>query len=166
MAMVDMYDPLPEPEVVTLGLAELIVRGVSLEEIDEDFAELAAMEIAALVNERLPTIIRSDSGFFTSGYVVSLETLTLELDSIFEGSIVARFKMIGAAVITSYGLVASYPAFKDAVPILTNDIGLVLQYVIDNAPRPEPYKPHPKEYRLYFRNEDEIDSEIFKNRGY
>ena len=104
MAMVEMYDPLPEPEIVTLWHAEIIFRGVSLEEIDEDFAEFAAMEIAALVNERLPTIIRSDSSFFTSGYVVSLETLTLELDRIFEGSIVARFKMIGPAVITSYGL--------------------------------------------------------------
>ena len=108
MVMVEMYEPQPEPEVITLGRAEIVFKGVSLEEIGEDFAELVAMEVAALINERLTTVIGSDTGFATSGYEVSLETLTLELEGVFEGSIVARFKMIGAAVITSYGLVASY----------------------------------------------------------
>lgn len=166
MAMVEMYGLQPEPEVITLGHAEVIFKGVSLEEIDEDLAELFAMEFAALINERLATVIDNDTGFAASGYEVSLETLTLELEAVFEGSIVGRFKMIGAAMITSYGLVASYPSFKEAVPILTNDIGLVIQYVIDNAPKPEPYRPHPKEFNLYFRSEDEIESEIFEKKGF
>ena len=166
MVMVEMYEPQPEPEVITLGRAEIVFKGVSLEEIGEDFAELVAMEVAALINERLTTVIGSDTGFATSGYEVSLETLTLELEGVFEGSIVARFKMIGAAVITSYGLVASYPSFKEAIPILSNDIDLVIQYVIDNAPEPEPSKPHPEAFHLYFRTEDEIESEIIDKRGF
>jgi hypothetical protein len=166
MAMVEMYEPKPEPEVITLGHAEIIFKGVSLEKIGEDLAELVAMEIAALINERLATVIGSDTGFATSEYEVSLETLTLELEGVFEGSIFARFKMIGAAMITSYGLIASYPSLKEAIPILTNDIGLVIQYLIDNAPKPEPYRPQPREFNLYFRSEDEMESEILEKKGF
>lgn len=160
MAMVEMFEPEPETETLTLGFVEVLFEGPSLKDLGADLAELIAREVAANINERLSGAISSNAGFSTSGYDVSIETITLEFDSVFEGSVVGKYALVATVVFGTYGAIATYPQFKEGLGVLTEDIGSAVEYVIQHKPEPIEDRPDPTRYQVYFRDEKELVLDI------
>lgn len=160
MAMMEMMEPEPEAETLTLGYAEVVYTGVSLAEVGDAYAEQASREIAEKINDALHAVLDAGLGFSISGYDVALEGLTLDFSDVRAGSIIARFKMVGTVLVTSYTLIAGYPSFKEAVPMIAEDVGKAIQYILDRDPDPDRRALNPEHFTLYFRDEDELLLEI------
>ncbi len=102
--------------------------------------------------------------FTLADQVVSLNHLHLEIDSYAPGSIIAKLKIIGTAVVTTYGLVASYPSFKDGMAMLQEDLNKALQHVIEHAPEDLPDAPWPDHVHIHLRDEEDLLVQV-RNAG-
>lgn len=160
MAMVEMFEPEPETETLNLGFVEIIFEGPSLDELGEDFAELIARELAANINERLSGAVSPNAGFSTSGYDVSVEAVTLEFDSVFQGSVVGKYALVATVVFGTYGAIATYPQFKEGLGALSDDVGSAIEYVLKHKPEPSEDRPDPTRFQLYYRDESEVVLDI------
>jgi hypothetical protein len=155
MVMLEQMQSEPEPETLELGEIDLIFEG----SVSDPRSEARVEQYIALLQDAVSDR-RFEYSFYHSDRVVSISNIAFELDEIVDGSIVAKTKIIGAFLIASYGAAASYPSFKEAVPIIANDLSVVIDYVIENAPRNEEDLPPPYRVDMIFKEEDEIEDQI------
>ena len=158
--MVMMEEPQPEVETLTLGFVELIIEDLSLTDIGENSATTITNLRSIQINEQFDKLISARSGFSTSGYDVALKSISLEFDSVSDGSVISRLNIIGFVVITAYQTIATYPDFKSGLSEIAKDLEQIIEFVIEKTPKPIEDLPDFNKSRLYLRDEDEILSEI------
>jgi len=155
MAMVEQMAPEPEPESLLVGYLQLVFDG-SAQDYD---AEIKARQFMALISDNIKRI-REDFSFNYEGRTIRFSEFYLEFDELYDGSIIARYKIIGNFLFGTYTAVAAYPTFKDGVEEIRQDFRSAIEYVIAHARSHEEPRNIPRSFELYFRSEEEIAEDL------
>jgi|TARA_R110002072_G_scaffold37226_11_gene109190 hypothetical protein len=142
-----------QPLILKLGELFLIFDG-SPQDAD---AEIRVRQYMALIADQL---INLRFTFAHNGQLIDIIHLYLEIESIDEGSIVARLKIVGSFTLAFYGAIAAYPSFKDAIPVIEEDLRSAIAYVREQAPDPSREDRGPRSFILNLRDEAEMISQI------
>jgi len=122
-------------------------------------AKRAVSDYIKLLNEKL----RSRQSERTASVGVdasSLPEFSIELDSIADGSIIANARLVGTYLITAYGLIAAYPSFKEAVPVILQDAKQAIELVVEDLPGGSEDMPKPVKVDFFAREEESINKQI------
>ena len=155
MVLVERMQIEPEPEFLELGTIHLIFEG----DIDDPRSGNQVDQYIALLQDAV-AVRQLEYSFYLDDRVVVISNLTFELDEIVEGSVVAKTKIIGGFVLATYGAIAAYPSFKEAVPMIVKDLSSTVEYIVENAPNEEEDLPPPLRVELFLKDEDEIEGQI------
>lgn len=166
MAMAEAIKPFPERQELALGEIGIKFKGISLSDENEFEIEDYVRSAIARMNSEFHQSNDFETEFEIEGQKVEISDLRFKFVELEDGSVIAKAKILGAAVITSYGLVASYPSFKEAVPVLRSDLEAAFAYVLENIDSPPPEIPMPHEIELFMRDEDDILAQIEKLKRY
>lgn len=162
MAMAEAFEPVPEREELALGNFNLRFNGISLDGNIDSAVERYVESVIYRINNDFYQATDLDIKFEIDDQIVEISKLRYEFVALEDGSVIAKAKILGAALVTSYGLVASYPSFKEAVPVLRSDLEAAFSYVINMIHLPPSEIPMPKEIELFIRDEDDIVAQIDK----
>lgn len=117
------------------------------------------------IEKTLNRQLKQNSVYFTVGeFPVKITEWQADLDSLTSGSIVIRFSLIGIFTLELYGAIADYPDFKEAVPLLYEDIQKAVSWAVAAEGKgDEPWRipePDPSNVELFFKEEDDLISLI------
>ncbi len=150
----------PERMMLAVGTIELILPG-SIQDAD---ADARSRRYLGLLADRLSRLDLSFT-FLLDGQTVRMARLELEYAGVAEGSIKARYTLIGTFLFGTYSAIAAYPSFKDGVVEIREDLARAVDYVIANAPeRHERPGRAPITYALHFRDSEELEQLLRSNR--
>ncbi|NOD90124.1 MULTISPECIES: BPTD_3080 family restriction endonuclease [unclassified Ruegeria] len=146
-----------DSNVKKLEIAKLIIR---LEgSIDDPRAEKWVEQyVTALRNTFLSKETNYSFRYGEAG--IALSQISVELVDIVEGSILARAALFGHFLLGTYGAIAAYPSFKEALPVISSDIQHVIEQVLENAPKDGEGTPKPIQIDFHIRDEREIEDEL------
>lgn len=159
MEHVGQRQPEPEPELLELGEIGLVFEG----DVSDPRTSRGVHQYLALLQQRI-SARRLVYSFRHGERVVVISELTLEFDEIVAGSVIAKTKLVGGFLLATYGAVAAYPSFKEAIPVITEDILAAVAYVAEYAPQQRDSMPPPIKVDLFLKDEEDINGQIDKRR--
>lgn len=149
-------DPIPEPQELLLAEVKFSIQGRA----SDLNAEARAARYLVRIERRLRQQYRFKPLRFTVGeHQIRVVDWRTEIVSIRDGSIVIRYSLIGVFVLELYGAIADYPSFKEAVPIVIEDIKDVVSWLVYETERkrsPEDRRRDPSAVHVYFKEEDDL----------
>jgi hypothetical protein len=155
MVLLEQMQSEPEPETLVVGELAIVFN----RKFGDERAESWADQYIGLLNDALSER-RIEFSFYYNEKAVVVSNLFLDLYDIIEGSIVAKAKVVGTFVLATYGAVASYPSFKEAIPVIANDLRSVVEHVVKHAPERPDDAPRPARIELYIKDESEVESQL------
>lgn len=132
---------------------------------DGDFgdpkSEQAVLDYIKLVNDILRSSLAPSLPGVNGGTGPGPE-FSIEVDSIAQGSILVNAKVFGTYLIAGYGLIASYPSFKEAVPMILKDAEHVIEYIVGTLPEGNESAPKVTKVDFFLRDEENINKQILE----
>jgi len=155
LVLVEQMQSEPEPKILDIGEFQLVFEG----QVDDPRTPGRVDQYLALIEDAISSR-QLEYSFYHGDRVVVVSNLTIELDEIVDGSIVAKAKMVGSFLLGTYGAIAVYPSFREAVPIITQDVSAAVEYVVENAPDQEEDLPPPIKVELFLKEDEEIEDQL------
>ncbi|MBM2304197.1 hypothetical protein JQX09_20790 [Sulfitobacter pseudonitzschiae] len=160
MVLFEQMQSEPEPETIEIGEVHLVFDG----DVKDPRTRGRVDQYLALFQDAVSSQSNGYS-FYYGDRVVKISELFFELDEIVDGSVIAKAKLVGGFVLGTYGAIAAYPSFKEAIPMIAQDLNSAFEYVTEHAPEQNEDMPPPKNAQVYFRDEKEIE-ELLEQKLY
>ncbi len=160
MVLVEQMQSEPEPEIIEIGEVRLVFEG----DVRDPRTRGRVDKYLALFQDAVSSE-SSGYSFYYGDRAVQISELSLELDEIVDGSVIAKAKLVGGFVLGTYGAIAAYPSFKEAIPMIAQDLISAFEYVIEHAPEQNEDMPPPTNVEIYFKDEEEME-ELLEQKLY
>jgi hypothetical protein len=160
MVLVEQMHSEPEPEFIEIGEVRLVFEG----DVRDPRTRGRVDQYLALFQDAVSSQ-SSGYSFYYGDRAVQISELSFELDEIVDGSVIAKAKLVGGFVVGAYGAIAAYPSFKEAIPMISQDLNSAFEYVIEHAPEQNEDMPPPKNVEIYFKDEEEME-ELLEQKLY
>lgn len=125
MAMTEASpEPEGKPETITIATISLEIDGNYNNDLDRGRVDSLAQQITRVLDRRnLTYSIGPREG------QVTIDQFHVEITAIERGSIKATLKFVGRLIV-AYSVVAAYPSFKEALPVIKTDVQWVLEEAV------------------------------------
>ncbi|WP_299624298.1 hypothetical protein [Pelagibius sp.] len=128
MVMVEpMAQPEPKPEEMRLAEVVVTFSGSISHPQAKPAVNLFAQQATRILQKR-----PLGYSFPISDEQITITGIHIELERIEDGSIVAKLLIAGNLLFMAYTGVASYPSFKEAIPVIQSDIEYVLKQAAEH----------------------------------
>ena len=155
MVLVEQMQSEPEPENIEVGEILLVFDG----DVRDPRTRGRVDQYLALLQDSMSSL-QGDYSFYYNDRAVQISDLSFELIELIDGSIFAKAKLVGGFVLGAYGAIAAYPSFKDAVPMIAQDLNGAIIYIIEHAPDRKEDLPPPSRVEFFFKKEEEIENQL------
>jgi len=144
----------PKPQFLELGLIKLKFEG----NVEDSQAEVWANQYVFLLNAAINKDV--EYSFDLNGNVIFLSNVSVEFEKTEKGSIIARARIVAQFLVGTYASIAAYPSFKEALPVIRDDIAYAFTFVSTNAPEQDKNLPAAISMEIILRDENDIEAEM------